>query len=167
MESEHYPPGVQGMLADAHAHGLSVEVRTRPRADSLEEAAALQGLTARDIAKSLVVKRSDDSYLFAVVPGDLSISWPKLRKIIGVNRLSLPDAAAAYEATGFERGTITPIGCSHPWPIIVDQLLAGRRVAMGAGAHGFSAFVDIDDLVRHYDAQLADITPDPPSGGDQ
>lgn len=163
METE-YPPGVQAMLADAAAHGISVEVRARPHADSLEEAAAIQGLTPRDIAKSLVVKHPDGSYLFAVVPGDLSIAWPKLRKLIGVNRLSLPDAAAAHEATGYERGTITPIGCSQPWPIIVDRLLAGRRVAMGAGGHGFSAFIEIDDLVDHYGAQLADITPDPTNG---
>ena len=42
-------------------------------------------------------------------------------------------------------------------PVYVDAGLRGRRVAMGAGAHGFSAFVAIDDLVAAYDATVADI----------
>lgn len=157
---EIYPPGVQRMLAAATERGLSVEVRSRPRANSLEEAAAIQGLTPADIAKTLVVKHPDGSFLFAIVPGDLAIAWPKLRKVVGVNRLSMPDAEAALAATGYERGTITPIGSEHPCPLFVDRTLAGRRVAMGSGGHGYSAFVAIDDLVRHYDGELADITTD-------
>jgi len=31
-------------------------------------------------------------------------------------------------------------------------------MALGAGGHGYSAFVDIDDLVRAFDASVADIT---------
>ena len=68
-----------------------------------------------------------------------------------------PDAAEALAATGYERGTITPIGSEPEWPVLIDQRLVGCRVAMGAGAHGFSAFLDIDDLVRSYDAVVADL----------
>jgi hypothetical protein len=32
------------------------------------------------------------------------------------------------------------------------------QMALGAGGHGYSAFVDIDDLVRACDASVADIT---------
>jgi Cys-tRNA(Pro)/Cys-tRNA(Cys) deacylase len=32
------------------------------------------------------------------------------------------------------------------------------RVALGAGAHGFSAFVEADDLIAGYDATVADIS---------
>jgi prolyl-tRNA editing enzyme YbaK/EbsC (Cys-tRNA(Pro) deacylase) len=66
-------------------------------------------------------------------------------------------AAEALEATSYERGTITPIGSEPSWPVIIDRQLLGRRAALGAGGHGYSAFVDIDDLVRAFDATVADI----------
>ena len=105
-----------------------------------------------------MVKRSDDTYLFALVPGDRSISWPKLRAVVGVNKLQLPDPERALAATGYERGTIVPIGSSHDWPVFADERIAGERIAMGAGAHGYSLFVDADDLIAAYGATVADIS---------
>jgi len=75
-----------------------------------------------------------------------------------VNRLQLPDQQRALEATGYERGTIVPIGSTNDWPVFADTAIVGRRVAMGAGAHGFSLFVDADALISAYDAVVADIS---------
>ncbi|MFH5938944.1 aminoacyl-tRNA deacylase, partial [Clostridium perfringens] len=90
-----------------------------------------------DIVKTLVVKRSDDTFLFALVPGDRVISWPKLRALVGVNKLRLPEPEVALAATGDERGTIVPIGSTHDWPVYADESIVGRRIALGAGAHGY------------------------------
>lgn len=144
--------------AAAAARGLEIEIVERPAARNLAEAAALVGLQPSDIVKTLVVKRSDDTFLFALVPGGRSISWPKLRAVVGVNRLRLPEPELALAATGYERGTIVPIGSTTDWPVYADETIVGRRVAMGAGAHGYSLFVDADDLIRAYDATVADIT---------
>jgi Cys-tRNA(Pro) deacylase len=150
--------GVRRMLAAADQRGLGVELRQRPAADSLEEAAELLGIRPSDMAKTIVVRRSDGRYLFALIPGDTQIAWPKLRSLLGVSKMKLPDAAEAFAATGYERGTITPIGSEPSWPVIIDERLAGRRAALGAGGHGYSAFVEIDDLARAYDSTVADIT---------
>lgn len=146
-------------VRDAAARrGLEIEIRERPAARSLPEAAELLGLTPADIVKTLVVKRSDDSYLFALVPGDRAISWPKLRALVGVNKLQLPDPARALAATGYERGTIVPIGADGDWPVYADERIVGQRIAMGAGAHGYSLFVQADDLIAAYGATVADIS---------
>lgn len=142
----------------AAERGLDIEIRERPAADSLEEAAGLLGLHPSEIVKTLVVKRSDDTYLFALIPGDRSISWPKLRAIVGVNKLQLPDPQRALAATGYERGTIVPIGSSTAWPVYADAAIVGWRIAMGAGAHGYSLFVEADELIAAYGATVADIT---------
>ena len=142
----------------AQARGLEVEILPRPEARSLAEAADLLGIAPSDIVKTLVVKRSDGSFLFALVPGGRAISWPKLRAVVGVNRLRLPEAELALEATGYERGTITPLGSTTDWPVYADASIAGRRIAMGAGAHGFSLFVDADALIDAYGATVADIS---------
>jgi Cys-tRNA(Pro) deacylase len=149
--------GRERVLEDAEARGIPVEIVTRPDADSLEAAAALLGIDPGRIVKSLVVKRSDGSFLFALIPGDRQISWPKLRAAVGVNKLQLPPADQALAATGYERGTITPLGSSTPWPVFADERIAGR-IAMGAGEHGLSAFVDAERLITGLDATVTDIS---------
>jgi Cys-tRNA(Pro)/Cys-tRNA(Cys) deacylase len=150
--------GRSRVAADAASRGIEVEFVHRPAADSLESAADMLGISAATIVKTLVVKRHDGTFLFALVPGDRQISWSKLRAVVGVNKLRLPEAAVALEATGYERGTITPMGSSTAWPVFADERIAGTRIAMGAGAHGYSAFVDADALVAGYSATVADIT---------
>lgn len=125
---------------------------------SLAEAAAARGVTPADVVKTIVVRRADDDYLFVLVPGDRTISWPKLRAVLGVNRLSMPDAATAKDVTGYERGTITPFGSLHAWPVVSDERVAGRTVSIGGGAHGVAATVSGDDLVRALGATVADVT---------
>lgn len=146
------------VAADAAERGLAVEIFARPAANSLAEAAALMGIEPSDIVKSLVVKRSDGTFLFALVPGGRAISWPKLRAAVGVNKLQMPQAEVALAATGYERGTITPLGSTTPWPIYVDAGVQGRRVAMGAGEHGYSMFVEADALIDAFGATVADIS---------
>ena len=72
----------------AAALGLDIELRERPAARSLPEAAELLGLRPADIVKTLVVKKPDDTFVFALVPGDRAISWPKLRALLEVDRLT-------------------------------------------------------------------------------
>lgn len=153
--------GRQRVLADAAARGLAVEIVERPAADSLEGAATLLGLSPADIVKTLVVRRKTPlpaTYLFALVPGDRQISWPKLRALVGANKLAMPDESLAIEATGYGRGTITPLGSTTAWPVYADASIVGRRIAMGAGEHGYSAFVDADALIAAFGATVADLT---------
>jgi Cys-tRNA(Pro)/Cys-tRNA(Cys) deacylase len=150
--------GQERVAADAAARGISIDFVARPAASSLEEAAGLLGIAAASIVKTLVVKRHDGSYLFALIPGDRQISWAKLRGVVGVNKLRLPEAQLALEATGFERGTITPLGSTTAWPVFADARIAGQRIAMGAGAHGMSAFVSADELIAGLGATVADIS---------
>ena len=111
---------------------------------SLAEAAAARGVEPADVVKTIVVRRAEDDFVFVLVPGDRVISWPKLRALLGVNRLSMPDAATAKAATGYERGTITPFGSTNRWPVIADERLAGREITLGAGEHGVAVAVDAD-----------------------
>jgi Cys-tRNA(Pro)/Cys-tRNA(Cys) deacylase len=61
--------GTQRVLQDAADRGIPIE-----------------------LVKSLVVKRHDGRFLFALVGGDRQISWSQLRAVVGVNKLTLPTA---------------------------------------------------------------------------
>lgn len=145
-------------LAALDAAGVPYRVIRHGPVRSLLEAATARGVEPVDVVKTLVVRRAADDFLFVLVPGDRTISWPKLRALLGVSRLSLPDAGSAFEATGYERGTITPFGSSHPWPVVADATLAGREITLGAGAHGVAVAVQADAVIAALDAAVADVT---------
>jgi Cys-tRNA(Pro) deacylase len=149
-------PAIEALEASGIDHRLTEHGTVR----SLEEAAAARGMEPRQVLKTLVVRRADDDFLFVLVPGDRQISWPKLRTHVGASRLSMPDAAMAHEATGYERGTITPFGSTTAWPVIADSLVVSREgpVSIGAGAPGVAANVDPTSLVDVLGADVVDVT---------
>jgi Cys-tRNA(Pro)/Cys-tRNA(Cys) deacylase len=144
-------------LGAAEALGLDHDVVRHGPVRSLEEAAAARGVSPAAVVKSLVVRVSDGDYRFVLVPGDREISWPKLRALLGVNRLSMPDAQTAYDVTGYVRGTITPLGSTRSWPVVVDQHVTGA-ISLGGGAHGVALTVDAAALVQALGATVADVT---------
>src|SRR5690349_5326152 len=144
------------------AAGITHRVLRHGPVGSVAEAAAAQGMEIQDLVKTLVVRREADAYVFVLVPGDRVISWPKLRALLGLNRLSMPDAATAKQATGYERGTITPFGSATAWPVIADERLRGRTIGLGAGERGVGLEVAADEAVKALDATFADVTdPEP------
>lgn len=47
----------------------------------------------------------------------------------GVDKPQLPDADRALEATGYKRGTITPLRSTIAWPVVADTSIVGRRIS--------------------------------------
>ena len=151
-----------GPAQDAlEATQIEHKVITHGPVGSVEEAAAAIGVAVADVVKTLVVRRGDDDFLFVLVPGDRAISWPKLRALLGVSRLSMPDAAEAKRVTGYERGTITVFGSTTAWPVIADERIRGRHVSLGAGQRGVAFLVPADDAMRAVGATFADVTDRP------
>jgi len=124
----------------------------------LAEAARARGVEPADVVKTMVVRRGEGDYVFVLVPGDRAISWPKLRALLGVSRLSMPDAAVARQVTGYERGTITPLGSTTAWPVIADERVLGREITLGAGEHGVAVAVRAEDVLTMLTATVADVT---------
>ncbi len=126
---------------------------------SLAEAAAARGVEVADVIKTLVVRRGEGDYLFVLVPGGRAISWPKLRALLGISRMSMPPADEAYEATGMKRGTITPLGSRTAWPVIADVAIASRgEITLGSGTHDVAIGVDAKELLEATAAAIADVT---------
>ena len=150
-------PAVAAALESA---GLPYRVLTHDTpVHSLEEAAAARGVDVVDVVKTLVVRRGADDYLFVLVPGGRQISWPKLRALLAISRMSMPPADEAFEATGMRRGTITPFGSVRPWPVVADVVLASRsEVTLGSGVHDVAIAVDAKAALEALAATIADVT---------
>ena len=138
---------------------LAYEVVRTERATSAEESAQFQGIELHQLLRTIVIRRAENDYLFVLVPGGRNIDWGKLRKHLGVSRISLPEKEEATTATGYERGTITPFGSTHAWPVIADASIdRNKKVAIGGGAHGVNLHIVAGDLVDHLEAEVAAVT---------
>jgi Cys-tRNA(Pro)/Cys-tRNA(Cys) deacylase len=136
---------------------LAHEVTRHGPVRSLEEAALARGVVPHQVVKTMVVRVSEGEHVFVLVPGDREIAWPKLRALLGVNRLTMASAEAAYDVTGYVRGTITPLGSITPLRVVADASIAGR-VSLGGGAPGVALTVDAAELVAALGATMADVT---------
>ena len=146
-------------LRSLEGTSLDLEVVRTERPSSVEESASLQGIEVDQLLRTIVVRRAVDDYVFVLVPGGREIDWPRLRKHLGVRRLSLPSVDEAREATGYERGAITPLGSARAWPVIADSSIpADQRVAIGGGAHGVNLHLVAGDLIEHLGADVAEVT---------
>jgi Cys-tRNA(Pro)/Cys-tRNA(Cys) deacylase len=143
----------------AREAGLTFDLVRTERPSSAEESARLQGIELEQLLRTIVVRRGADDYVFVLVPGGRQIDWPKLRAHLGIRRLSLPDRDEARDATGYERGAITPFGATTAWPVVADATIrTAGRVAIGAGAHGKNLHVASRDLLAVLGAAEADVT---------
>jgi Cys-tRNA(Pro)/Cys-tRNA(Cys) deacylase len=146
--------------------GLAYDVVRTVPARNAEESAELQGISVGNLLRTIVIRRGSDDYVFVLVPGGRQIDWPKLRGHLDVSRLSLPDADEAKQATGYERGAITPFGSSRAWPVIADAVIPNLdRVAIGGGARGVNLHLSAADLVEHLAAEVVDVTRPARDGG--
>ncbi|RPF21264.1 aminoacyl-tRNA deacylase [Myceligenerans xiligouense] len=141
-------------LADAAARGLDVTLRPR-RADP-------DGGTGTDglVPVKTIVLHQREGFVFVLVPLEERFSWPKLRAALGVNRVRLPSAEEAYEATGYRVGTITPLGAGTAFPVLADRRILGHDIVLGSGSPDHAVRVRADDLVRAYDATVLDLAPE-------
>jgi Cys-tRNA(Pro) deacylase len=153
-------PALEAIAAAGVPHRV---VRTE-RASSAEESARFQGIEAQQLLRTIVVRRGEGDYLFVLVPAGRRFDWPKLRELLGVRRMTLPDADEARANTGYERYTITPFGSTHAWPVVLDAAVAGEPVvSIGGGGFGINLHLVPGDLVAALGARVADVsTPETP-----
>jgi Cys-tRNA(Pro)/Cys-tRNA(Cys) deacylase len=152
-------PPVTPAIAALEAAGVPFLVVRTEIARSAEESASFQGIPVGSLLRSILVRRGADDFFFVLVPGGRRFNWPKLRQLLGTNRLTLPTEEEAKAETGYVRGAITPFGARRPWPVIADEtVLSWEVVAIGGGARGVNVHLAPADLVKATDAQVVDIT---------
>ncbi len=138
--------------------GIRYRMVAYGRVRSAEEAAEARGIELGALAKTLVIRRDEGDYVLVLVPGDAGLDYKKLRAHLDVRRLTMPDPEEAKGATGYERGTITPLGAGG-WPTVIDtRLMAWDEISLGSGAPGWAIHLDPHDLVSGFDfVEVADV----------
>ena len=125
------------------------EVHAHPRSFTAKETAAADHIPPSEMAKVLVLK-SHDHFLMAVLPASHTLDVERLRETVGDDYLRL---AAEREFTdafpACEPGAIPPFGQLFCMPLWVDDSLGREReTVFNAGNHQETVHLAYADFVR-------------------
>jgi len=73
------------------------------------------------VFKTLVAKLDDAELVIAVVPIACQLDLKRLAAAAGSRRANLADPTEAERATGYQRGSISPLGQRQRLPVFIDE----------------------------------------------
>ncbi len=133
---------------------------------SLEQAAEERGLDPSQIVRSLLFRLEDGSYVLVLMAGPGQVSWPKLRRHLGVRRIASATAEEVQQVTGYEPGAVSPFGLPRPLRLLADRsLLAPEVLSLGAGIRNAGVILQRDDLLRALTPEIGDFAEGRPGSG--
>jgi len=104
---------------------------------SLEQAASERGQTPDQVVRSIVFRIGKEDYIMVLVAGPDQVSWPALRKYLGLSRLTMASKEEVFQVTGYETGAVSPFGLPAPMRILVDEaVFAPAEISVGSGERG-------------------------------
>ena len=150
------PSSLVTRALDAAGVAYTLHHHDRP-VTSLEQAASERGLRPAQIVRSLVFRSEDGSFLIVLAPGPQQASWPKLRRHLGVSRLTTATPEEVLRVTGYPTGAVSPLGLATSVRILADQTLRQEQtVSIGAGIRDAGVVLQTEDLLRLVQPEMGD-----------
>ncbi|MFN8434129.1 MAG: YbaK/EbsC family protein [Anaerolineales bacterium] len=115
---------------------LPIEKIATPDTNTIESLANLLNIPKEKTAKALMYTRiSDGRFVFIVVRGDMQLSEPKLKALVGDVRMA---TAEEIISVGAAAGYASPVGLKKEALIVVDDLIQkSSNLVAGANETGF------------------------------
>jgi Cys-tRNA(Pro) deacylase len=115
---------------------------------SLEQAAAERGQQPEQVVRSLLFRLPDEVFIMVLMAGPAQVSWPKLRRHLGVSRITTATQAEVLAVTGYPPGAVSPFGNPQPVRILVDDsVLAQGEISIGSGRRHSTVIMSTRDLL--------------------
>lgn len=132
---------------------------------SADEAAALLGVPAGRVYKTLVVVREGGGRakpILVMVPSDRQLDPRRLAKALGDKKLRMASQREAEELTGLQVGGISALAVRRgAFEVVLDaSAWAHPRIHISAGARGIDLELAVEDLVAVTRARVVPATPD-------
>jgi Cys-tRNA(Pro)/Cys-tRNA(Cys) deacylase len=141
---------------DSLAIAYQLHVHERPLR-SLEQAAEERGLKPDQIVRSLLFRLEDGSFVLVLMPGVEKVNWAKLRKYLGVFRMTTATSEEVLEVTGYETGAVSPFGLPQPLRLLVDRkILIHEDISIGAGIRNAGVVLKRQDLLDVLEPEMGD-----------
>ena len=144
--------------------GIDYEARMYPVDESDlsgTHAAAVLGLPAGQVFKTLVLRGAKTGYFVCCIPVDQEVDLKKAAKAVGDKKAEMLPMKDLLPVTGYLRGGCSPVGMKKAFPTVFDESVNNvPTVMVSAGKIGFQIECAPADLIRLVRATTAHITTD-------
>jgi Cys-tRNA(Pro) deacylase len=141
------------VMRELQAKGIPFRIFTHPSPlHSLEQAAQERGQRPHQVVRSILFRLAKDQFVMVLAAGPDQISWPALRKHLGVSRISMASEEEVLAQTGYPRGAVSPFGLPAPMRILVDEsIFDEEEISLGSGMRNTAVILLTKDLRRALD----------------
>lgn len=116
---------------------------------SLEQAARERGQSPEQVVRSIVFRINRDVYIMVLVAGPAQVSWPSLRRYLGLSRLTMASKEDVLQVTGYETGAVSPFALPAPMRILVDEaVFLPAEVSIGSGVRGTTIIMSREAFIE-------------------
>lgn len=120
--------------------------------------AALMGMDARKVFKTLVTQGAGRGYYVFVVPVAQTLDLKKAARAVGEKSVQMIPVAQIEPLTGYVRGGCSPVGMKKQFPTVIDQsCLALDTMVVSAGKIGYQIELAPQALLALIRGQTADL----------
>jgi Cys-tRNA(Pro) deacylase len=117
--------------------------------ETLIDAANQRGQDPQQIIRSIVFKITEDQFIMVLAGGPDQIEWKNLRRLLGINRMTMASPAEVQDITGYIPGTVNPFGLQQNIRILIDDaILSQPEVSLGSGQPGSALIMRPNELVK-------------------
>ncbi|MCX6820625.1 MAG: YbaK/EbsC family protein [Candidatus Aenigmarchaeota archaeon] len=139
--------------------GLGIDARViwhDVRGATTADAYASLGVTAGDIAKSILFIAKDGSAHMVIIAGDRRVDTKKLKKLVGREvRIARPEEVLLH--TGTEVGGVSPLGCDAVPKYVDRSVLAKEWMHASAGSAYATLKIRTKDLIACTRGNVVDV----------
>jgi Cys-tRNA(Pro)/Cys-tRNA(Cys) deacylase len=128
--------------------GISYRIFEHPQPPtSLEDAAGQRGQAPEQVIRSILFKCHKEDFFLTLMAGPGQISWRKLRRHMGVSRISMATEEEVLVVTGYPVGAVSPLGLPRPLRILADaSVFRLQEISLGSGVRGVAIIMTSADL---------------------
>jgi prolyl-tRNA editing enzyme YbaK/EbsC (Cys-tRNA(Pro) deacylase) len=127
------------------------------RGATTADAYASLGVTAADIAKSILFVAKDGSPHMVIIAGDRRVDTKKLKRIVG-KEVRIAKADEVLKHTGNEVGGVSPLGCEAVPKYLDRSLLAKEWMHASAGSAYATLLIRTKDLIERTGGNVVDVS---------
>ncbi|MCP4140411.1 MAG: YbaK/EbsC family protein [Chloroflexi bacterium] len=116
---------------------------------SIAEAAAERDQNINQIIRSILFRVGKDDFILVMIAGPSQLSWSALRAHLGRSRMTMATKDEVKSVTGYEIGTVPPIGLANPLRLLADQnVFIPEEISFGSGQRGAAIMMKNHDFQK-------------------
>ena len=116
---------------------------------SIEDAAEERDQDINQIIRSILFRVGKDEFMLVLMAGPSQLSWGALRAHLGQSRMTMASKDEVRSVTGYEIGTVPPVGLAYPLRILADKsVFIPDEISFGSGQRGAAIMMKNKDFQK-------------------